>query len=94
MLSLAQPKVNEMENRYWIARKRAAMAMARKAVSGEAKLIHYELAGRYSVKAAQYPVLAARAAKAAAEGDRAALHLPLFAPGSGPLPLRSDGEGS
>jgi hypothetical protein len=42
-----------MENRYWIGRKRAAMAMARGAASAEARLIHYQLAGLYSVKAAR-----------------------------------------
>jgi hypothetical protein len=88
VLSLAQSKVNGMENRYWIARKRAAMAMARAAKTGEAKLIHYELAGRYSVKAAQYPpAFALPATKAAAaEGARPALHLPLT--------LRAGGTGS
>lgn len=42
-----------MEKTYWLGRKRAAMAMARSAVGAEARLIHYDLAGRYSVKAAQ-----------------------------------------
>ena len=37
---------------YWLERKRAAMAMAREAATGEARLIHYEMAGRYSIKAA------------------------------------------
>ena len=41
-----------MDKRYWIGRKRAAMAMARAATSAEARLIHYDMAGRYSVKAA------------------------------------------
>ena len=41
-----------MEQRYWLRRKRASMAMARQAVSAEARLIHFDLAGRYSVKAA------------------------------------------
>jgi hypothetical protein len=41
-----------MDERYWIGRKRAAMAMARAATSAEARLIHYDLAGRYSVNAA------------------------------------------
>lgn len=41
-----------MNERYWIGRKRAAMAMARAATSAEARLIHYDLAGRYSVNAA------------------------------------------
>jgi len=40
-----------MNERYWIGRKRAAMAMARSATSAEARLIHYDLAGRYSVNA-------------------------------------------
>ena len=42
-----------MEKRYWIGRKRAAMGMARRATDSEARLIHYQLAGLYSVKAAQ-----------------------------------------
>ena len=41
-----------MEQRYWIGRKRSAMAMARNAATSEARLVHYELAGRYSIKAA------------------------------------------
>lgn len=41
-----------MEKAYWIGRKRAAMGMARAATSAEARLIHYDLAGRYSIKAA------------------------------------------
>jgi hypothetical protein len=41
-----------MDKSYWIGRKRAAMAMARAATSAEARLIHYDLAGRYSVNAA------------------------------------------
>lgn len=85
MLSLAQSKVNGMENRYWIARKRAAMAMARAAKTGEAKLIHYELAGRYSVMAASCPPFMLPDPAAAADGARAALHLPGPAPGQPPL---------
>ena len=41
-----------MERSHWLRRKRASIAMAENAESGEAKLIHYDLAGRYSVKAA------------------------------------------
>ena len=37
-----------MENRYWQSRKRASSAMARKATSSRARLVHYELSGRYS----------------------------------------------
>ncbi len=44
-----------MERTYWIGRKRAAMGMARNASEAEARLIHYQLAGLYSVKAAQTP---------------------------------------
>ncbi len=43
-----------MENRYWIGRKREAMGMARAASTSEARLIHYHLAGLYSVKAAAF----------------------------------------
>jgi hypothetical protein len=41
-----------MERAHWLSRKRASLAMAENAISAEARLIHYELAGRYSVKAA------------------------------------------
>ena len=45
-------EVNIMEQAYWLGRKRASLAMAQKAVSAAARLVHYDLAGRYSVKAA------------------------------------------
>jgi len=64
-----------MDNGYWIGRKHSAMNMARGAASAEARLIHYDLAGRYSVKAAQFPSLAASARLAAAAGQRPVLHL-------------------
>lgn len=48
-----------MEKTYWLTRKRASLAMARKAVSSEARLVHYDLAGRYSVNAASATALAA-----------------------------------
>jgi hypothetical protein len=41
-----------MERAHWLGRKRASLAMAQNAKGAEARLIHYELAGRYSVKAA------------------------------------------
>lgn len=53
VLPLAQPKVSVMEKKYWIGRKHAAMGMARGASSAEARLVHYELAGLYSIKAAR-----------------------------------------
>jgi hypothetical protein len=40
-----------MEQAYWLGRKRASLKMARNAAGCEARLIHYDLAGRYSVKA-------------------------------------------
>jgi hypothetical protein len=40
-----------MEQSYWLDRKRASGANARRATSAEARLVHYELAGRYSLKA-------------------------------------------
>jgi hypothetical protein len=41
-----------MNQLYWLGRKRASLANANSARSAEARLIHYELAGRYSIKAA------------------------------------------
>lgn len=41
-----------METKYWLSRQRAAIAMARAATSSRARLAHFELAGRYSLKAA------------------------------------------
>ena len=43
---------------YWLRRKRASVAKANMATSAEARLAHFDLAGRYSIKAAD-----------AAEGD-------------------------
>ena len=58
-----------MENKYWIGRKRAAMGMAREAVSADIRLIHYDLAGRYSI-------MAAKSAAPRSPYERAMLHLP------------------
>lgn len=41
-----------MEKAYWLSRKRASLELAENAASSEARLAHYDLAGRYSVKAA------------------------------------------
>ena len=41
-----------MEERYWLSRKKASLKAAQNAASSEARLAHYDLAGRYSVKAA------------------------------------------
>ena len=40
-----------MEKAYWLDRKRASLKMAQNAATSEARLVHYDLAGRYSVKA-------------------------------------------
>jgi hypothetical protein len=40
-----------MERSYWLGRKRASTANARTASTGQARLIHLDLAGRYSMKA-------------------------------------------
>ena len=61
-----------MEKTYWIGRKRAAMANARAAACAESRLIHYELAGRYSIMAAQ---CAAFLPPVEAPARRATLHL-------------------
>jgi hypothetical protein len=66
----------EMGKEYWIGRKRAAMRMARAAATSEARLIHYDLAGRYSIKAAaSLPFLLPRKGPAT-QGEGSALHLP------------------
>jgi len=81
-----------MEKKYWIGRKRSAGAMARDAASAEARLIHYELAGRYSIKAAQCGPILLRGSAPSSEGERAALSLPGAQPGFGPPPI-GDPEG-
>jgi hypothetical protein len=58
-----------MEQAYWLGRKRASVAAARRAVGAEARLVHLDLAGRYSIKAAA-------AAPAVPEREGAHLALP------------------
>ena len=63
-----------MERKYWLGRKHAAMGMARGATSAQARLIHYELAGLYSIKAARSPIPFMLPIKGPATiGERAAL---------------------
>jgi hypothetical protein len=64
-----------MEKTYWLGRKRAAMAMARDATCSEMRLIHYDQAGRHSVRAAFAPFLLPKKGPAT-EGEREALRLP------------------
>ena len=74
-----------IENRYWIGRKRAAMAMARRATSSESRLIHYDLAGCYSIRAAQSPPFIPAPKGPATEGEREALRLPTPLPDPRPF---------
>ena len=47
-----------MEKGYWLSRERASLNLAQNAASSEARLVHYELAGRYSLKAMSAETLA------------------------------------
>jgi hypothetical protein len=40
-----------MEKAYWLSRKRVSLKNAQSAAGSESRLIHYDLAGRYSLKA-------------------------------------------
>ncbi len=40
-----------MEKAHWLSRKKASLKLAQDAASAEARLVHYDLAGRYSLKA-------------------------------------------
>jgi hypothetical protein len=40
-----------MEEAYWLSRTGASLEQARNAATSEARLVHYDLAGRYSLKA-------------------------------------------
>jgi len=40
-----------MEKAYWLRRERASLKLAQSSASSEARLAHYDLAGRYSVNA-------------------------------------------
>ena len=79
-----------IENHYWIGRKRAAMAMARRASSSESRLIHYDLAGRYSIRAAQSLPFIPAPKGPATEGEREALRL--TTPLRDPPPFARDGR--
>jgi hypothetical protein len=79
-----------MEKTYWLGRKRSAMLMARSASSAEVRLIHYDLAGRYSIMAANALASMPPPTKAPAEDEQVSLHLPL-APAAAPG-ARSEAE--
>ena len=38
---------------YWLSRKAAALKMAQDAATSETRLVHYDFAGHYSIKAAE-----------------------------------------
>ena len=40
-----------MEKAYWLSRKRASLKLAQEASSSRARLVHYDLAGRYGLRA-------------------------------------------
>jgi hemoglobin len=58
-----------MDQRYWLQRKRSSLASARRATSSEARLIHYDLAGRYSVRAASSGAAGAQTGSAVSEAQ-------------------------
>jgi hypothetical protein len=77
VLSLAFTKaIFPMDRTYWIARMRAAMRMARQAATAESRLIHFDMAGRYSIKAANVPPFMLPRKGPATTGERTALRLP------------------
>ena len=78
-----------MGNAYWIGRQRASMAMAKHAATSEARLIHYDLAGRYSVKAAHRLPVQLRSGGLASSRGRNGL-LPVHPPRPGSA--RRDGR--
>jgi hypothetical protein len=43
-----------MGQKYWLGRELSALSMASKASSSEARLIHFQMAGNYSLKAATF----------------------------------------
>jgi hypothetical protein len=61
-----------MEKAYWLARKRASLKMARSAASAETRLVHFDLAGRYSVNAMATEIRAQDVAKAVRRSPLAA----------------------
>lgn len=72
-----------MEKAYWLRRKRASLEMARNAASSQARLIHYDLAGRYGLNAVSVETQAIDPADS--------LPSPICANGSNPLFDDADG---
>ena len=57
-----------MEKEFWLKRQRESVEMAEAATSSEARLIHLDLAGRYSIEAATVNVKANSASRATPSG--------------------------
>ena len=73
-----------MEKVYWLSRKRASLKAAQNAVSAEARLIHYDLAGRYSLNALS----------AETQAMGCLVHCrPRSSPATPPFPLRKPSDG-
>ena len=66
-----------MDQTYWLLRGQAEQAKAREAATSQSRLVHYDLAGRYSVKAALGAPFLLPSRGPATEGEREALRLPL-----------------
>lgn len=80
-----------MDKDYWIGRKRAAIGMARAASPAEARLIHFEMAGRYSLQAWLCPSFMLPCKEPATEGESAVLQSSVRAtPRRRPQPGRPD----
>jgi len=60
-----------MEQAYWLTRKRASLKSAEAATSSIARLVHFDLAGRYSIKAMSAETLASDLAAALPPAIRA-----------------------
>ena len=82
-----------MEQAYWLERERASVANAHAAADSESRLIHYDLAGYYSIKAACAGVAAPDGLKHSVPAPRARpLHRGLKAPRDTAAGCRSRAE--
>ena len=64
-----------IEQTRWLERKRSASKTARNAMTSPSRLIHDDLAGRYSLKAALCPPFMLPRSAPSTEGERAALQI-------------------
>lgn len=71
-----------MDKAYWIDRQREALGKAEAAETSEARLAHYEQAGRHSIRAAQSPPFLLVEKGPATEGEREVLRAPAPKPPS------------